>query len=507
MSLQPGIWQRERVRWALLIAAVLVLLLLNLGNRGLNEPDEGRYANIASEMLESEHGWWEPEMSDFAHYDKPPLIYWLTAISFQAFGSNEWAARLPSVLGAIMALAGVGWTAARLYGNRVAWWTVLCCATLGQFWILARMLTPDMLLTGFVTLAIGFWAEEYHRGANARWWWGCAACWVLAWWTKATASLVPLLGLTCGLLLTKNRLGLRALRPVRLFLLVVAAGAPWYLDLMHHHPELRSFFFGRELAGRIVGHPDGRHGPIYYHAAFSIVGWMPWWPMVLVLLALHRLEIKNRFQRLRWQAVPLEAWVVLVGMTVFSLMSSKLVTYTLPFAPWAALFCARVLLKKADQSSDFRINQKGIVIAGVFVTILIAASFVVPQWQSRIGVSSTLRDVSQKLRDRNAMVVYEDRYSPGLEFYFGESVFYVTEHIPREIPSDKGFCKAIHESHFIDPSLLVSHLQNHRTNDVWFVRYKGRSSSPLTTVLQGIVPTESLRVGDFVLDRIPATAL
>ena len=60
-------------QWALLLLALAFLLLFRLGDRGLNEPDEGRYANIALEMLEPEHSIWEPRMSDFGHSDKPPL--------------------------------------------------------------------------------------------------------------------------------------------------------------------------------------------------------------------------------------------------------------------------------------------------------------------------------------------------------------------------------------------------------------------------------------------------
>src|ERR1044071_4836221 len=117
IALWPRALSSWTARWWLLVVVLLALLLWNLGNRGLNEPDEGRYTNIAGEMLEPHHGWWEPRMSDFAHYDKPPLVYWATAISFKAFGKNEWAARLPSFLGALMALAGLAWAAGRLYGN------------------------------------------------------------------------------------------------------------------------------------------------------------------------------------------------------------------------------------------------------------------------------------------------------------------------------------------------------------------------------------------------------
>lgn len=494
------------LRWWLLAAGLLALLLINLGNRGLNEPDEGRYSNIAGEMLESEHGWWEPRMSDFAHYDKPPMVYWVTAGAFKIFGRTEWAARLPSLLGAMMTLAGLGWAAGRLYGSRTAWWAVLFCGTLGQFWVLARMLTPDMLLTGFSTLAIGFWAEERNRQARGRWWWGCVLCATLAWWTKATAALVPLLGLTVGLLATRDPAGRRALRPLRLLLLIIVAGSPWYLGLMYRHPELQHFFFGRELAGRFVGHPDGRHGPIYYHVAFSLIGWMPWWPAALAALVVRRKEVLERLRQQRWQAVPLEGWMVITGLTVFSLMSSKLVTYTLPFAPWAALGCARALMGQPTEGLRTRMVRRALITAAACAVIFVAVSFVLPHWESQLGVSSTLREVGGQLRHRHAPVAYVDRYVPGMEFYFGESVFYVTDRIPRQLSSDTGNCEALGESHFLTPAELPVHLGRHATNDVWFVRYKGRTNSPLTAALQQATARETLRVGDYVLDCVPALA-
>lgn len=485
-------------RWWLLSAFLLGLLLVNLGNRGLNEPDEGRYSNIAGEMLEEQHGWWEPRMSDFAHYDKPPLVYWITAISFKLLGHSEWAARMPPLLGALMVLAGLGWAAWRQYSERIAWWAVLFCGTMGQFWVLARMLTPDMLLTGFSTVAIGFWAESRHRNGNVLWWWGCGLFATLAWWTKATAALVPLLGLTVGLFMTRDRIGLRALRPFRLLLLILAAGSPWYVALMLRHPELKQFFFGRELAGRIVGHPDGRHGPIYYHVAFSLIGWLPWWPITLTTLARRRNKIINQLRQQRWQALPTEAWIVLTGLAVFSLMSSKLVTYTLPFAPWAALLCARVLMQPSAKPQPSWLTWAATACAGIFVGL----SFALPHWESRLGAGSTLREVARELQLRHANLAYVDRFTPGIEFYFGESVFYVTDRIPRQLPSDTGYCDELGESHFVATQDFVAHLARHATNDIWLVRYKAKPDSPLSAALRQSPEHDTVRVGDFTLDRV-----
>lgn len=509
-SAANALWPRAvgswTVRWWLLVVGLLALLLGNLGNRGLNEPDEGRYSNIAGEMLEPNHSWWEPRMSDFAHYDKPPMIYWVTALSFKTFGHSEWAARLPSLLGALMALGGLGWAAGRLYGNFTAWWAVLFCGTLGQFWVLARMLTPDMLLTGFATLAIGFWAEERHAKARGIWWWGCVLCFTLGWWTKATAALVPLLGLTVAVLVTRDREGLRALRPLRLLLIVIAVGAPWYLSLMHQHPELKNFFFGRELAGRALGHPDGRRGPLYYHVAFSLVGWMPWWPAALAAFVVRRREIRERVRQRRWQALPREAWIMITGLGVFSLMSSKLVTYTLPFAPWAALFCARALVSRSPTAQRAGVIRRSLITAGGCAGFYLVASFVLPHWESQLGAGSSVRKVAGELRQRKAAVIYADRYLPGLEFYFGESVYYVTDNIPRQRPSDSGTCEALGEPHFFKPAELAAHLQRDTGHDLWFVRYKRKTNSPLAEALERFNPRETVRLGDFLLDRVPATS-
>ena len=157
--------------WLLLTAGLVFLFACLLGTRGLNEPDEGRYANIALAMAQpGGGGWWEPRLSGYGHYDKPPGIYWATALSLRAFGVNEWAARLPSLAGALMALGGLGWAAYRLRGANVAWWAVLIGGTSVQFWVMGRILSPDMLLTGWCTLAIAAWAEGRHRGGAWSWW-------------------------------------------------------------------------------------------------------------------------------------------------------------------------------------------------------------------------------------------------------------------------------------------------------------------------------------------------
>src|SRR5215475_14326056 len=82
-------------------ALAALIFFFNLGRYGLWEPDEARYAEIAREML-ALHDFIVPHLNYVPYVEKPPMLYWLTAASMLAFGINEFAARLPGALAAML---------------------------------------------------------------------------------------------------------------------------------------------------------------------------------------------------------------------------------------------------------------------------------------------------------------------------------------------------------------------------------------------------------------------
>src|SRR5512142_804899 len=95
-----------RYDWPFLLALALMGLVVfcyRLEVPGLMDPDEGRYAEIAREMLLLKD-WLIPHLNLLPYLEKPPLVYWLTALSFKVLGFSELAARLPS---ALCALGGI----------------------------------------------------------------------------------------------------------------------------------------------------------------------------------------------------------------------------------------------------------------------------------------------------------------------------------------------------------------------------------------------------------------
>ncbi len=510
----------RRSAWLLLAGGLLLLLVFALGSRGLNEPDEGRYANIGLAMARAGGSWWEPRLSGFAHYDKPPLIYWATALSLRAFGVNEWAARLPSLVGALLALTGLGWTAARLYGARVAWSAVLVCGTSVQFWTLGRVLSPDMLMTGWCTLAVAAWAESRQRNGNRGFWCLSLVFWCLAWWTKATPALIPLAGLAAGIFLTRDVPGRRALRPVLLLVGILVVGAPWYVSMLHSYPELKSFFFGRELAGRLAGSVDGRHGSPWYYVLVSLVGWLPWWPLALWAWWRGRAATDAAVGAAAATSLPpwyrligIEGWIVITGFLIFTSAGSKLPTYTLPLAPWAALLLARVLTR-FYQPGETRVGPPRLLLvpAGTFALVALLSSAVLPHYESSLGVNSSLREVCRFLRARHVPQAEMDHYWAGSEFYLGpHAVRYVIRHDrQQERASDPGSYPGM----FIDPDAWLDltlgnvRLPGEVPQERWLVRFTRQKGTPFDTFFQILErsgdPTKIVHIGDFELLRTRA---
>ena len=455
---------KPSTRWGLLILATIFLAIYALGNHGLIEPDEGRYANMALEWTEfSEHNWLEPVLSDIGHFDKPPLIYWLTGASLLAFGENDFAVRIPALIGGLLTLIGVGLITFQKNGEKSAFWAVATCATTIQFWAMSRFISPDILLCGFYTLGTGLVLQK--KG----WLWFLGALfWALAWWTKATAALVPLAAISGALLICGRKDLLSQLRPIRLLLVILLLGSPWYFIMMNRHEELFSFFFVREVAGRIAGHEDGRTQFFGFHFVVASVVWLPWWPFWIIRCR----QLKENWKKLTWNErrtkLPWEIVAATLILVIFSCVSSKLATYSLPGVPLIAAWTGVMI---SEQSESFRKKCTALFFAA-FCT-LIAAGTMMPILEAKVGISSSMRKAVQIARDNGAEFIISDRFRPSLEFYFGENVWYVTI---VDITQAKEVAGQNLKSHFVTPEDLSERIDLLDAN-IWMIDYPKRTYS------------------------------
>ncbi|MFN2514338.1 MAG: ArnT family glycosyltransferase, partial [Pyrinomonadaceae bacterium] len=101
-------------------------------------PDEGRYAQVASEMFQR-GDLVTPTLGGHTWFEKPPLLYWMMMVSFRLFGISEWAARLGPALSGLLTVFAVFWTGRRICKSSIEhrvtglapWSAIIAASTLG----------------------------------------------------------------------------------------------------------------------------------------------------------------------------------------------------------------------------------------------------------------------------------------------------------------------------------------------------------------------------------------
>jgi 4-amino-4-deoxy-L-arabinose transferase-like glycosyltransferase len=328
-------------RWLfwLLFAVCLTGLFYQLGAAGLFEPDEGRNAEKAREILLL-NDWVTPHEDFFPVLDKPMFFYWLIAISYKAFGVNEWAARLPSVLAALGCFALVYSFARIRWGPWEALWSGLILISGVEFFILSRVVIFDMSLTFCITLALYAFYQAAHADETMRRRIYCALMYAgLAAGTLIkglVGLLIPGLVIFFYILIAKRWSILRSLYLIPGALSFLALVAPWYLLAEARNPGFLRYYLWDEHFGRFATGSFDREQPWYFFLAVLAVGFLPWstlLPSVFRSYWSQSLDDRKIFL-LCWSILPL---------ILFSLSSSKLAHYILPIFPPLSILTAITL--------------------------------------------------------------------------------------------------------------------------------------------------------------------
>ncbi|HEV2523722.1 MAG TPA: glycosyltransferase family 39 protein, partial [Gammaproteobacteria bacterium] len=93
--------------WQTIFLGLIVFVgcFYGIGSYSILDMNEGLYAEVAREMLANNH-WIIPHLNGVSYLEKPPMLYWLIALSYKFFGINAFGARfIPSLATALTALS------------------------------------------------------------------------------------------------------------------------------------------------------------------------------------------------------------------------------------------------------------------------------------------------------------------------------------------------------------------------------------------------------------------
>ena len=362
------------------VAAVVALCLLmpGLGAAPLDDPGEGQHAEIARELLAG-GDWVTLRLNGVRYFDKPPLLYWMTAAAFEGFGVTEWSARLAPVLGAALAAAGTAILGARLLGP--FWGLGAACGLLSMalFVAFGGYLRPETLFVAAIQWGFtGFILADAAASETAARRWrlaGCAALGVAALAKDPVGLLGPLAALAIA-----RALAPRTAPPSRwmswpaIAVLVVVgfgwyalaasrnAGFAWYTAVDNHLLN----------AVRMRQFPD-EDVPLssLEFLGVSALGAFPWIiPAALAVASLARRRAWRDPAETPWVALAL--WAVGV-FAVFAVIPFKLPHYALPAYPAIALLAARGWRDRTRRA-------RGLIAVHAVLIALLAAGCAAAAW-------------------------------------------------------------------------------------------------------------------------------
>lgn len=391
------------VVWVALISAMLFFLFL--GARPLSNPDEGRYSEIPREMVAT-HDYVTPRLDGVKYFEKPPLLYWISATAFRAAGFNEWTARLGVALFATLGTLLVFLGARTNFDRETGFWSAAILGTCLLYYGLSRVALLDLpiaVLMAAVLFAfqiaidtpaaaeinspaaptadsvLGARASRLHPRflANKRrfLFWLMYAAMGLAVLTKGLIGfLLPGLVMAAWIALLDRWKSLRPFYPFSGSLILLAIAVPWHVLVARANPDFLYFYFVHEHFLRFTTNLHDRYQPWWYFIPVMIVGLFPWTIFLGQAAVAH---LRGGWSGRKRAAISwfLVLWIALV-MAFFSKSHSKLMPYIAPVFPALAVLVASYLTRALRTGTHVRGVRVGLwVFTGLAAVLGLALLF------------------------------------------------------------------------------------------------------------------------------------
>ncbi|HYL98455.1 MAG TPA: glycosyltransferase family 39 protein, partial [Blastocatellia bacterium] len=300
---------------------------------------------------------------------------------------NEFAARFPSAISAIVAVGALFYGLWRRVSARLAFFGCLVLLTSPLFIGFARAAVTDMPLTAAVTVSLvalylAVTGKERER----------IAFWLLAWAAAGVAVLAKglvgfvlfaMIGVVASTL--AREWGRFRWRDLLLGVAVfVAVCSTWYGPVIARHgwPFIQDFFINHHFKRYLTNefhHPE----PLYFYPFIVLAGLAPWTFYLIPAAADIRTAFRSAAAGTRYLVILAWTWL-LTPLLFFSLSESKLPSYILPAFPGAAILIGLQLDKVWTSATLGRSLRLANVLTSV-LTIGLAAVIPVYVHKESIG--------------------------------------------------------------------------------------------------------------------------
>jgi 4-amino-4-deoxy-L-arabinose transferase-like glycosyltransferase len=361
----------------LILVSALFFFIPFLGSVHLFDWDEINFAESAREMLVT--GNYSRVQIDFhPFWEKPPLFFWMQALSMKIFGINEFAARFPNALIGIFTLLTFYFLGKKLFDEKFG--LIWSLAYLGSFLphLYFKSGIIDPFFNFFIFLGIVFLAGSVRKHDEKKGFRYALLGGISIGLATLTKGPVGLLIAGLSVLVYWATVRFRKISNWKnILVFAVACGlisSLWFgLEMINN-----GFWFITEFikyqVDLFLNPVAGHSGPIYYHFVVVFLGCFP--ISVLALPALFKRYGSDDddgayFQK--WMLILF--WIVMI---LFSIVKTKIVHYSsLSYFPLSFL-AARYIYEMVNDRAIFKKYMTWIVAVtgAIFSIILIALPLV-----------------------------------------------------------------------------------------------------------------------------------
>lgn len=348
---------RQRRLAGIVAIGILLSFFLGLGAVPLFDLDEGAFSEATREML-LRGDYISTFLNGQPRYDKPILIYWLQAVSVLAFGTTEFAFRLPSALCATAWVVLVFLFVRRVRDTRTGLLAAGFTATAAGITVIGRAAIADALLNLLLVAACTS-AYLYFTERDRRWLRATFVAVGFGLLAKGPVAVLVPAAATFLFCLSRGelRVWLRALLDPAGIALMLAIAAPWYIAQYAKEGDafVRGFLLKHNV-DRFSAPMHGFRGSAFFYLPWLFVATLPFLaPLLRVLRDLSTLwrDDLGRFCLL---------WFGFV-LAFFSLSGTKLPHYA--FYGYTGVFIAMALRAGALRSARLALLPPALLFAGL----------------------------------------------------------------------------------------------------------------------------------------------
>lgn len=376
-------------------AAIIAVYIIS-GFIDVMDVDAAQYASIAREMLE--RGDYLHVTNRYQDYlDKPPLLFWLSALSFKIFGTSNFAYKLPSLLFALLGIFSTYKLGKLLYSEKTGMLSALMFASCQAMFLITNDVRTDTILTGAIILSIWNIAAFNQSGK----WISLLAGFVgiaLAMLAKGPIGLMaPALAFGSHFILRREWKSIFRWQWIVGLLVVIILISPMLMGLYQQfdlHPEKGisgiRFYLWDQSFGRLTGDnpfinsqqkPQETDSLFFVHS--FLWAFLPW-SLFFIFGYLQKLK---RIFLSRFKLNETEEAITIGGFTLvfiaMSLSEYKLPHYIFIVFPLAAIISADYLLRIFENSEKKKLQYifsvvQSITIALVWLVILFLCVYSFP---------------------------------------------------------------------------------------------------------------------------------